>query len=69
LIDISLLPLQVYKGLHEGVHEVAIKVLVDWAADVQRHQSFMREVELLKSCRHSHIVQVVALSGKRQCQM
>jgi serine/threonine protein kinase len=49
----------VYKGLQEGVHEVAIKVLVNSLADLRKRQTFMREVELLKSCRHSHIVQVI----------
>ena len=50
--------LQVYKGLLESVHEVAIKVLPNSAASVQTHNTFLKEVALLQSCRHPHIVQV-----------
>eukprot|EP00884_Botryococcus_braunii_P000235 jgi/Botrbrau1/10211/Bobra.0362s0001.1 len=49
---------KVLKGLLDGIHEVAIKVFKD-ASDSSQFRTFLQEVELLKHCRNSQIVQFI----------
>jgi hypothetical protein len=51
---------QVYKGLLDGIHEVAIKLFTD-TSDSTQVKRFLQEVELLKHCRNSQIVQVLLI--------
>lgn len=46
--------LQVVKGVYDGVHEVALKVS---ETEIAR-ETIMKEISILKNCRHSNIVQV-----------
>ena len=50
----SVLVLQVFKALRGGVQVVAVKVLHD--AEVGG-MNFVREIAILKGCRHTNIVQ------------
>lgn len=50
---------QVLKGLLDGIHEVAIKVFKD-TSDSSQFRTFLQEVELLRHCRNSQIVQVIS---------
>lgn len=47
---------QVVRGVRDGVHDVALKIP---GSNISK-ESIFREVALLKSCRHSNIVQVGA---------
>lgn len=49
--------LQVVQGLYRGVHLVAIKIL-NTVSPEESQNSLLREVNVLRSCRHPHIVQV-----------
>jgi Protein tyrosine and serine/threonine kinase len=48
---------QVVQGLYKGVHPVAVKVLRHVNSD-ESYDEVMKEVALLRACRHPHIVQV-----------
>jgi hypothetical protein len=48
----------VYKGLRDGVHEVAIKVFEHVSPQSASREMLLKEIHLLRSCRNSHIVQV-----------
>lgn len=49
---------QVFKALRGGVQVVAVKVLKD--EEVGGVASFIREIAILKGCRHTNIVQFQA---------
>jgi hypothetical protein len=49
---------QVFKGLYRRIHPVAIKILKGVRPDDCVHINILKEVAVLRSCRHSHIVQV-----------
>lgn len=51
---------QVFKALRGGVQPVAVKILHD--SDVGG-VNFVREIAILKGCRHSNIVQFQAMSN------
>jgi hypothetical protein len=55
---------QVFKGLYRQVHLVAIKILKDVDPSDDDQISIMKEVSVLRACRHSHIVQVTLSTGK-----
>jgi hypothetical protein len=55
--DQATLPDQVFKALRGGVQVVAVKVLHDAEGG---GLSFVREIAILKGCRHSNIVQFQA---------
>jgi hypothetical protein len=52
---------QVFKGLYRGIHVVAIKVLHSHIANEELHESILKEVAVLRACRHPHIIQVTYL--------
>lgn len=56
---------QVFKALRGGVQTVAVKILHDAELGGDK---FVREIAILKGCRHSNIVQFQA-SNNRICRM
>eukprot|EP00884_Botryococcus_braunii_P012609 jgi/Botrbrau1/21349/Bobra.0184s0058.1 len=48
---------EVFKGMYRKVDTVAIKVLRDFHTDNDAHMSLMKEVTVLRACRHPNIVQ------------
>jgi serine/threonine protein kinase len=56
---------QVFKALYRRVHPVAVKVLKKVHPIDTDRISIMREVAVLRACRHSHIVQVIREEDKQ----
>lgn len=49
---------QVFKAMYDGVHEVAIKIFNATGCNEEEASLLMNEISLLRTCRHSNIVQV-----------
>jgi hypothetical protein len=49
---------QVFKGERDGAYEVAIKIFNATGCTEEEANILMNEISLLRSCRHSNIVQV-----------
>jgi hypothetical protein len=54
---------QVIRGIYDGMHDVALKIS---ESDVST-ETILREISILKNCRHSNIVQVQPLHKQSHC--
>jgi serine/threonine protein kinase len=49
--------------LYKGVQPVAIKVIRTITPDESLHEGILKEVSVLRACRHPHVIQVIHLTG------
>lgn len=52
-----------FKATYDGVHDVAIKIFNATGCNEEEASSLMNEISLLRTCRHSNIVQVQSNSA------
>ncbi len=57
--QVEVLFAQVFRGFHRGVHPVAIKVLRNVAPTESQQSGIVKEIAVLRACRHPHVVQVI----------
>eukprot|EP00884_Botryococcus_braunii_P005890 jgi/Botrbrau1/15301/Bobra.0096s0004.1 len=53
---------EVFRGFHRGVHPVALKVLRNVAPTESQQTGIVKEIAVLRACRHPHVVQFQGVS-------
>jgi hypothetical protein len=56
------LKLQVLKCIYKGVNPIAVKVLHAFRPGETLQEDILKEVQVLRACRHPHIIQVIIVN-------